>query len=139
MNYRRYQIHFILAFLAIIFFACIFLFLYYIPARASLLYGPPANHLSISDRIDYSSRLLMHGDELLTPLNPNGVEQSFLVEPGESVNSIANRLEGFGFILSFIPALTSPFNPVISRSALRNLLLTLLGRFKNFLREMLRL
>ena len=45
---RRYQYHLILAILLILFFTCIFAFIYYIPARASLLYGAPANHLSIS-------------------------------------------------------------------------------------------
>ncbi|MFN3490671.1 MAG: endolytic transglycosylase MltG, partial [Anaerolineales bacterium] len=95
---RRYQYHLILLVLIILFFTCVFAFIYYIPARASLLYGPPARHLSISNRIEYSARLLSYGDELITPLNPNGVEQNFKIEQGESVISIANRLEGFGFI-----------------------------------------
>lgn len=95
---RRYQLYFILALLVFIAFACIFAFVYYVPARASLLYGPPARHLSISDRIEYSTRLLAHGDELTAPRDVNGVEQSFRVEPGESVISIADRLEGLGII-----------------------------------------
>lgn len=90
---RRYQIHFILAFLILLFFACIFTFIYYVPARASLLYGAPANHLSVSDRIDYASRLLMHGDALTTPLNINGVDQNFTIATGESISSIAQRLQ----------------------------------------------
>lgn len=100
MNFRRYQLHFILAFFVIAVLGCGFAFLYYLPARASLLYGPPASHLSITNRIEYSTRLLSYGDELTTPFNMNGVEQPFEVEPGESVNSIANRLEGFGIISS---------------------------------------
>jgi UPF0755 protein len=95
---RRYQYYFILAFLVLIAFSCVFAFLYYIPARASLLYGAPAKHLSISNRIEYASRLLMHGDALSTPRDPNGIEQTFRVEQGESVFSISNRLESFGFI-----------------------------------------
>jgi UPF0755 protein len=95
---RRYQYHFILAILALLVFASAFAFLYYVPARASLLYGPPARHLSISDRIEYSARLLMHGDALSTPRDPNGIEARFRVEQGESVISISNRLEGLGFI-----------------------------------------
>ena len=94
---RRYQLYFMLAFVVILVFACIFVFVYYVPARASLLYGPPASYLSISDRIEYSTRLLSHGDVLTTPLDINGVKQSFRVEPGESVASIGNRLEGLGF------------------------------------------
>jgi UPF0755 protein len=97
---RRYQYYFILAFLVFIIFACVFAFLYYIPAQASLLYGAPASHLSVSNRIEYSARLLMHGDALTTPLNTNGIEQPFRVETGESVLSIANRLESSGFIPS---------------------------------------
>src|SRR5690606_33604819 len=97
---RRYQYYFLFIFFVVLFLACIFAFLYYVPARASLLYGPPSDRLSISDRIEFSTRLLMHGDVLNTPLNPGGVEQSFIVAPGESVVSVADRLEGFGFISS---------------------------------------
>jgi UPF0755 protein len=57
------------------------------------LYGAPANHLSISNRIEYSARLLSYGDELSTPLNQNGAEQNFTVSSGESILSIANRLQ----------------------------------------------
>ncbi len=98
MNFRRYQLHFILAFIVIAAFACIFISLYYLPARASLLYGPPASQLSISDRIEYSTRLLSYGNELKSPFNTSGMEQQFRIEQGESVNSIANRLEVSGFI-----------------------------------------
>ncbi|MBK9207532.1 MAG: endolytic transglycosylase MltG [Anaerolineales bacterium] len=90
---RRYQYHFILAFIVLFALACIYLTLGYVPARASLLYGPPARTLSVSDRIEYSTRLLSHGAILTTPLDPNGMEQSFRIEPGESIYSVANRLE----------------------------------------------
>ena len=86
---RRY--HIVLIIIAIL--ACIYLALGYIPARASLLYGPPARALSISDRIKYSTRLLSHGKLLTTPLNPNGSEQSFRIEQNASVLSIAKQLE----------------------------------------------
>jgi len=80
--------------------ACLILVLGYIPARASTLYGPPARALSISDRIEYSARLLLHGDALLTPLNPDGIEQSFRIEQGESVASVTARLEESAIIAS---------------------------------------
>ncbi len=96
--FRRYQYYFILVGLVLIAFACVFAFFYYLPARASLLYGPPAKDLSIPNRIEYSTRLLSYGDELTTPLDVNGAEQPFRVESGESVASIADRLEGLGFI-----------------------------------------
>ncbi len=90
---RRYQYYFYLAILLIFICACITYFIYYIPARASMLYGAPANHLSISDRIEYASRLLIHGDTLTTPLDINGTEQKFFIAPAESISSIANRLQ----------------------------------------------
>ena len=90
---RRYQLHFILASIVLLILACICLMLGYIPARASMLYGPPARSLSISDRIEYSTRLLSHGDLLAKPFNPNGIEQPFHIEQGESIHSIATRLE----------------------------------------------
>jgi len=95
---RRYRLYFILAIVVAVVLACIFAFIYYVPARASILYGPPAKHLSISNRIEYSTRLLAHGNTLTTPLNVNGAQQSFRIEPGESVASIANRLEGLSLI-----------------------------------------
>ena len=95
---RRYQLYFILALFAACALFFIFAFIYYVPARASLLYGPPARSLSISDRIDYSTRLLSHGDALTTPFDPNGLEQSFFIEQGESVFSITARLEESYFI-----------------------------------------
>lgn len=79
-------------------FACLFFALYFLPARASLLYGPPASHLSISSRIEYSTRLLMHGSELKTPFQSHGAEQTFRVESGEAVSSIAVRLQDTGLI-----------------------------------------
>ena len=96
--FRRNQYYFALAALVLVVFLCVFAFIYYLPARASLLYGPPAKHLSISDRIEYATRLLSHGDELTTPLDVNGSERPFRVEPGESVSSIGNRLESEFFI-----------------------------------------
>ncbi len=90
---RRYQLHFILAIIVVLSLACACLMLGYIPARASMLYGPPARVLSISDRIEYSTRLLSHGDLLVKPLIPNGIDQPFHVEQGESIRSIATRLE----------------------------------------------
>ena len=96
--FRRYQYHFILSIVGTLAFSCVFGFLYYVPGRAILLYGPPAGHLSLTDRIEYSTRLVAHGAELTTPLDVNGVERPFSVAPGESVFSISDRLEGEGFI-----------------------------------------
>lgn len=97
--FRRNQYYFILAFIVAIVLGCVFTFIYYVPARASLLYGPPAKHLSIPERIEYATRLLSHGGELTTPLDVNGGERPFRIEPGESVSSIGSRLEN-EFIIS---------------------------------------
>jgi len=90
---RRYQTRFILVFIVVCILAAIYIVLGYVPARATMLYGVPARALSISDRIEYSTRLLWHGALLTTPFNPNGSEQTFRIEQGESVASIAARLE----------------------------------------------
>ena len=69
-----------------------------IPALASRQYGPPAPTLGLWDRFNYSTRLLWYDGMLTSPLNPNGTEQTFAVESGESVGSIALRLEDEGLI-----------------------------------------
>ena len=95
---RRYQLHFILAFTILLILACLYFAIGYAPARASLLFGPPAASLSISDRIEYSTRLISYGDDLKTPFDANGFEQSFHIEQGETVASISDRLEQAGLI-----------------------------------------
>lgn len=97
-NLRRYQLHFILAFIVLFALACIAIGFGYLPARASLLYGPPAASLSIADRIEYSARLLSYGDLLKEPHTQNGAEQRFRIEPGETVFSIATRLYELGLV-----------------------------------------
>ena len=95
---RRYQLHFILGIVVTCVLACVYFAIGYAPARASLLYGPPAKALSISDRIEYSARLLSYGNKLKTPLDSNGFDQVFYIEQGESVFSISSRLEQAGLI-----------------------------------------
>lgn len=92
--------HLFFAVFVFIFLAAVCLFIGYVPARASMLYGPPARWLSISDRIEYSTRLLSHGELLTAPLNSNGVPQSFPVGEGEAVSSVAARLEQSSLIVN---------------------------------------
>jgi len=54
--------------------------------------------LSVRDQFEFSARLLWYGEQLTQPLDRNGEEQFFTIEPGESVPSIANRLEDNGLI-----------------------------------------
>ena len=69
-----------------------------IPAIANRQYGPPNSALGTLDQFEYSFRILWYGGMLTQPLNQNGVEQSFTIEPGEGVSSIAIRLEEVGLI-----------------------------------------
>ncbi len=92
---RRYSLIIIIA---IVFLAVFYVGIIYVPGAASRLYGPPAESLTISQRIQYSALLLMDGNELSTPFNPAAPEQPFVVESSESVASISNRLEASGLI-----------------------------------------
>ena len=71
-----------------------------IPAQAQRLYGPPAAWLSASQRLQYSAKLLWYDGLLTRPLDENGLEQTFFIEQGESVTSVAARLESVGLIRS---------------------------------------
>ncbi|GAB4505172.1 MAG: endolytic transglycosylase MltG [Anaerolineales bacterium] len=71
-----------------------------LPAWAAHRYGPPSPALSAFDRFAFSTRLLWYGGWLTQPLDPNGLEQPFSVLPGESVPSVAMRLEEVGLIRS---------------------------------------
>ncbi|MHB8779434.1 MAG: endolytic transglycosylase MltG [Anaerolineales bacterium] len=96
---RRNRLNFIPAILIIFVLACGCLTLGFLPARASLLYGPPARALSVSQRIEFSTRLLLHGGLLTRPLDPNGSGQPFTVSQGEGVSSVALRLQQADIIL----------------------------------------
>jgi UPF0755 protein len=97
-NLHRYQLHIILAVIVLCGCGGAYFAVGYVPARASLLYGPPAASLSITDRIEYSTRLLSYGDVLTQPYIPNAPEQRFIIEPGETVYSIATRLYEVGMV-----------------------------------------
>ncbi len=78
--------------------ACLFGTIIYIPYRAVWVYGAPGASLSLPQRIQYSALLLWNEGLLTRPLDTNGAEQNFTVETGETVNSIAGRLEVTGII-----------------------------------------
>ncbi len=88
----------VITFIILLILAGVYLFIGYIPARASLMYGPPANHLNVTQRIEYSTKLILYGDEIIKPLDPNGVEQAFPISADESAFSIADRLSQAGII-----------------------------------------
>lgn len=71
-----------------------------IPALAAQRYGPVSPALDPLDQLDFSARLLWYDNQLIHPLDPNGAEQPFTIESGESIPSIAIRLEEVGLIRS---------------------------------------
>jgi len=84
----------------IILFLCVGLFisLLYIPSRARRIYGPPTPALSLVERVQYSALLLWYDGLLTQPVDPGGAEQSFTIEIGEPVGSVANHLHSVGLI-----------------------------------------
>src|SRR5919109_5597710 len=94
----RIIIRLILVFFGLLSLSCFLVTIFYIPARATWVYGAPSPSLSIPQRIQYSALLLWYDGLLTNPLDRNGAEQTFTVEAGESVNSIASRLEVIGLI-----------------------------------------
>src|SRR5262245_42255966 len=88
---RKVLRNLIAVFLVLSVFACLVSVLFYIPARAVRLYGPPAPTLSLPERLQYSALLLWYDGLLTQPLDLNGAEQTFTIEIGESVDSVANH------------------------------------------------
>nr|BAL55926.1 aminodeoxychorismate lyase [uncultured Chloroflexota bacterium] len=71
-----------------------------VPWRARLLYGLPSPRLSPLQRWLYSARLLWHDGLLTDPLSDSSLSIPFVISPGESIASIAARLEEHGLIRS---------------------------------------
>lgn len=69
-----------------------------IPAAARHSYGPPAGGLTAVQVLEYSAALLWDDGLLTKPLDPKGPEQSFTVQQGEPIGSIADRLQQAGAI-----------------------------------------
>lgn len=69
-----------------------------VPRWAESEFGQADPQLAPLQRWLYSIQLLMQRDQLLEPLDRNGAEIPFRIEPGESVNAISLRLEGVGII-----------------------------------------
>jgi UPF0755 protein len=71
-----------------------------LPKIAGQKFGPPSRSLSFSQRTVYSARVLGSEKALLTPLDAKGPPRTFDVALGETVNSIAVRLQEERFISS---------------------------------------
>ncbi|MBA4379717.1 MAG: endolytic transglycosylase MltG [Anaerolinea sp.] len=70
----------------------------FIPVLAAGSYGPPSPYLSAWQRFSYSASLLWNAGDLTIPRDPNGPGQIFVIEMGESVSTISNRLQAAGLI-----------------------------------------
>jgi len=71
-----------------------------IPRQVAQRFGPASAQLPWSAKVQYSLRLFWYGDLLVRPRQPGAGEQSFRIEPGETVNTIVLRLEASGLIWS---------------------------------------
>ena len=69
-----------------------------IPQRAEILFGEPAANLTGIQKFRISWALINTVNQLDTPLNADGFTNTFVIEPGESTNSIINRLHNEQFI-----------------------------------------
>lgn len=80
--------------------ASAFLAIDQIPKWAEQQFGPASTQLDIVGKVIYSARLYFEQENLLLPVKIEGEEFQFTVEPGESVDSVAFRLENLGIIRS---------------------------------------
>jgi UPF0755 protein len=72
----------------------------FIPNLAWQSFGAPGPSLNTWQRFSYALDLVWNAGDLTQPPNPGGAEQVFIIQPGESVVSISNRLEQVGLIRS---------------------------------------
>jgi len=71
-----------------------------LPRMAARDFGPATSTLSTSQKVVYAFRLEQQKQQLLNPVNPKGPSAPFEVTLGESVDSIAARLQAQGLIQS---------------------------------------
>jgi UPF0755 protein len=72
----------------------------FIPALARQSFGAPGPTLNPWQRLNYALDLVWNPSDLIRPRDPVGAEQLFVIDPGDSVLSISNRLEEAGLIRS---------------------------------------
>ena len=73
---------------------------FYIPKLAWQSFGPPSPSLHAWQRLSYGFELVWHAGDLTLPLEPAGKIQEFSIQSGDTVPSIADRLEKAGLIRS---------------------------------------
>ena len=77
---------------------CIVLIVFVFPSTVAQTYGPPSDRLSFFQVIQYSAKLTWDDGMLIKPLDSNAPQQFFAIQQGESVESIAERLQQSGLI-----------------------------------------
>jgi UPF0755 protein len=70
----------------------------YVPQVTWRYFGRPNDSLNIWQNINYGFQLVWNSGDLVESHEPGGAEQVFIIQPGESVISISNRLEQVGLI-----------------------------------------
>ena len=74
-----------------------------VPALAWKSFGAPSRTLNSWQRFNYALDLLVNARNLNQARSPTGAEQTFVIQPGESVSRISQRLEAAGLIRSAQP------------------------------------
>jgi UPF0755 protein len=69
-----------------------------VPALAWQSFGAPGPSLNSWQRLSYAFDLVWNSGDLTQPRDPAGAEQAFVIQPGDSVPSIADRLQAAGLI-----------------------------------------
>jgi len=69
-----------------------------IPKLAERSFGAASPHLNVIDKTYYGTLILANQNDLLIPFDPGDSNRLFKIQDGESVNSVALRLEQEGLI-----------------------------------------
>lgn len=69
-----------------------------IAGQAEALFGPPVSGLTPEQRLFLSAVLVLRAESLSRPTHPGAPLQTFAIQQGESLPSIANRLQQAGLI-----------------------------------------
>ena len=72
--------------------------LVYVPVIARRSFGRPSPSLNILQRFDVACSLVWNANDLTQPRDSAGVEQMFVIAPGENVTLVANHLQLTGLI-----------------------------------------
>lgn len=100
MNKRKQRSVFLLLIIAVLLIGCVGFGAGYLAITSELTsqFGRPAGSLTLSQRIAYPIDLYFHKDTMTSPADPAGLEQSFVIDQGESVSMVCIRLESAGLI-----------------------------------------